>query len=254
MVTLIGPNPAWAEARPTLLTVWRVQPPTDSSTTERSVKDGEIVLKQSLLPMSLATLDQSVEISANGLSVEAGSQLVQALTQQGRAYCALDTVSRAKASLFVKPIKGLAICLLDSNEDGRFDSAFGMPGGTGLLMVEGTIPKSALSVDIPYTQRPVEEIKGDFFVALRYEQYFNIYGNRMFFLDYGGRGKTQSLTNFVKFNAKGPFPQSVDVYGARFTILNAEAEGVALRIDQPLLMKTFAVHSYTTTTFIPIRY
>jgi hypothetical protein len=254
LFALIDHSPAFAEARPTLVTIWTVQAPTDSLANERSVQDGDVVLKQSLFPLGLATLGQPVEIAARGLRVEAGSQLVQGVTQQGKAYCALDTISRAKASIFTKPIKGLTICFLDGNEDGRFDSAFGMPGGTGLLMVDGAIPKTTLPVDIAYKQQPVEEIKGNFFVALRYEQYFNIYGNRMFFLDYGGRGETQSLSDFVKFNAKGPFPQSVDVYGARFTILNAEAKGLTLRIDQPLLMKTFAVRSYTATTFIPIRY
>ncbi len=131
---------------------------------------------------------------------------------------------------------------------------FDTPGGVGLLMVNAEIPKVPRACDVGYAVRPPDEIKGDFWVGIRYEQYFNIYGNRMFFTDYGGRGEKSSFTDFDKFKSKGPFPVTRSPMGAKLTVLATEPKGVRLRVDAAIPPQPFAVITYTTTTFIPIRY
>lgn len=244
-----------AAARGTLLTLWQVQTPA-AAPAERAVSDGETVLRQTLLPTGLAVLDVDVADTAGSrLVAKAGAQLIEASTGNGKIYCALSTLrSDKKTGALSENRSAITLCLIDSDANGRFENLFEMPAGVGLPMIQGQLPKKLRPIDAGYVQRPVTEVQGEFWVGIRYEQYFNIYGNRMFFTDYGGRGQTQSLTEFAKFKSKGPFPQSVTVSGAKFTVLSADAAGVKLRTDAPLPDRPFAVTTYTTTTFIPIRY
>ena len=249
------PGPASAADRAALITLWEIQPPT-APAGEGHVKDGETVLRQTLLPTGLAVLDADVaNATGSRLVAKAGSQLIEATTNGGAIYCALATMRADKKTGALSENRGgTTLCLHDSESNGRFESVFEMPVGTGLAMIQGQVPKKVRPVDVGYRTRPVGEVQGDFWVGIRYEQYFNIYGNRMFFTDFGGRGQTQSLTDFAKFKAKGAFPQSVNVSGARFTVLAADQDGVRLRTDAPMPTGPFAVTTYTTTTFIPISY
>ena len=257
LVIIVGAliaGPASAAPKPALLTVWQVQPPASAVSEERLVGDGELVLKQALLPAGLATLDTEVA-DAGGvhLTVRPGTQLIAASTQGGRAYCALESLRPDRKTGALAPSKGgLTLCFLDADGNGRFERVVQMPMSISLPMVQGAIPKDVRPVDLAYTPRPSAEIRGDYWVGIRYEQYFNIYGNRMFFLDYGHGDDKQSLTDFAKWKSKGPFPLNVDAFGARVAVVAAEPKGARLRVEHALPAGPFAVVTFTTTTFIPI--
>lgn len=254
MATIGCSAAADAAPRQSLLTLWQVVPAPADALGERMVADGDMVLRQALLPTGLAVLDDAVQDTGREkLSIAAGTQLVQASTGTGKAYCALATERADKSGARVENKRGTTLCLLDADGNGRFEGMFDTTGGVGLLMVQTEVPKAPRPCDIGYTVRPAAEVKGDFWVGIRYEQYFNIYGNRMFFTDFGGRGEKSSLTDFDKFKSAGPFPITKEAMGAKLTVLAAEPKGSRIRIDAAMPAQPFAIISYTTTTFIPIR-
>lgn len=235
--------------------VWSIAPAENADLTEHTVKDGEIVLRQKLVPLGLAILGGDViEPSGNKLVAKRGGQLVEAGFADGRAFCALDTVRIDKSGVEVPNNRGVTLCFVDRERDGRFDMTFeaaGAGGGTGVI-IQGTLPKTPQIVDMPYEEHPVSELRGDFWVGIRYEQYFNIYGNRMLMTDIGGRGVTMPLTSFATFKSKGVYPQKVSVLGANITLIAPEEKGTRLRVENAMPTQPFALYTYTTTTFIPI--
>lgn len=248
------PGLAAATPAPRVLTLWHVMPASGDALGERMVKDGETILRQALLPSGLAVLEGDVsDTGREKLSVKAGTQLVEASSSAGKVYCALATQRLdTKSGGQIDNKHGTTLCLIDTDGNSRFDAMFDAAGGTGLLMVNAPIPKDTRPCDVGYAVRAPSEVKGDFWVGVRYEQYFNIYGNRMLFTDYGGRGVTASFSNFEKFPSKGPFPIVRTVMGANIAVLAAEPKGARIRVDAVMPPQPFAVVTSTTTTFIPI--
>jgi hypothetical protein len=244
--------PAHAETRGQLQLLWMIAPNAPSPA-PRLVKDGELLVKNRLLPVAMARLEMDLAPSlAGSLSVSAKSQLYAVRSSTGeKVFCAWETLVRAKNGVLT-PNTGIStLCFLDKQSDGRFDASFEAFPGVGLPQIQMPMPKEnkLVSVDLPYTMLPPDMFTGDLWVGLRYEQYFNIYGNRMLMVAYGGRGKNQTLTNFSKFKSKGPFPLQVGALGAQLTVLAAGDDGSVIRIDRPISLPVFAVVTTTTVRF-----
>lgn len=230
--------------------VWMIQSPTSFEASEKTVTDGSHVLKQRLLPIALATLSSDVAmIRGSKLVLNAGAQLLLAPTTEGRVFCALETMRMSKSGALLENTGSTTLCLLDKDKNGRFDAAFEVVSSPTGIVMQGVVPKQPIIVDATYDIRPREELKGEYWVGIRYEQYFNIYGNRMLMTDFGGRGMKQSLTTFDKFKSNGVFPRDLSVLGARFTILSAEEKGVRVKLKAPMPAQPFGVVSTTTYRF-----
>jgi hypothetical protein len=243
---------AIAAPQPAILAQWVVQPSDAPLANERLVMDGNTVVRNRLLPTALAVLKaDSISETPKSLSVLAGTQLYSVANSPGLAvYCAFESKMRGKDNTLNENRKEITLCFIDGDGNGKFESKFGVAAGVGLPMVQGNIPKAKglMPVDLAYEVRPTSEFKGDLWVALKYEEYFNIYGNRMIMVAFGSRGNEQTLTDFATFKAKGPFPQVVESLGAKITVLSVEAKGSRLRIDRPISIPVFGVYSSTTYT------
>ncbi len=244
--------PARAETRGQLQLLWMIEP-NAPPTGPKLVKDGEFVVKNRLLPVAMARLEMDLAPSlAGSLSVSAKSQLYAVRSSTGeKVFCAWETLVRAKDGT-LRPNTGIStLCFLDQQGDGRFDASFEAFPGVGLPQIQMPMPKEKrlASIDRPYAMFPPESFTGDLWVGLRYEQYFNIYGNRMLMVAYGARGKNQTLTNFSTFKSKGPFPLKVGALGAQLTVLEARDDGSVVRIDRPITLPFFAVVTTTTVRF-----
>lgn len=236
-----------AAPRPSYSLVWIIQPSNDAYPLTIEVKDGDMILRQKLLPQGLAVLGEDVmQPDREGLVLKGGSQLVQLVGSDGVIYCGLKTRRADKTGLMVPARSGTTLCLKDSDGNGRFDIAFaGLSSPTGIIM-SAQVPKAPSPVDVSFTVRSSSEIEGEFWVGLRYEQYFNIYGNRMLMTDFGGLGTQQSLTAFDTFKSKGPFPRTVGALGANMTIVSAQEKGVTVKVVNAMPQQPFGVATYTT--------
>jgi hypothetical protein len=244
--------PAGAETRGQLQLLWVIAPNAPPPE-PKLVKDGELVIENRLLPVAMARLERDLAVTLPGsLSVSAASQLYAVSSNIGeKVFCSWDTLVRAKDGTLV-PNTGIStLCFLDREGDGRFDASFEAYPGVGLPQIQMPMPKvkRLTVVDLPYATMPTDSFAGDLWVGLRYEQYFNIYGNRMLMVAYGGRGKNQTLTNFSKFKSKGPFPLKVGALGAELSVLEARDDGSVIRIDRPISLPFFAVVTTTTVRF-----
>lgn len=244
--------PSRAETRGQLQLLWMIAPSAAPSA-PRLIKDGELVVRNRLLPVAMARLERDFALSLPGsLSVSADSQLYAVGSSTGeKVFCAWDTLVRTKDGT-LSPNTGIStLCFLDREGDGRFDAYFAAYPGVGLPQIQMPMPKEKrlAAVDLPYAIIPADSFAGDVWVGLRYEQYFNIYGNRMLMVAYGGRGKRQTLTNFSKFKSKGPFPLKIGALGAQLTVLEARDDGSLIRIDRPISLPVFAVVTTTTVRF-----
>ncbi|MCE7797563.1 hypothetical protein LWE61_13510 [Sphingobium sufflavum] len=238
-------SPAMALARDSVAVLWSIQALDNPDLSERTVLDGEYVLRQKLLPMGLATLDGPAALTTgNRLHAKAGAQLVKASSDAGEAYCALETHRLDKAGAQIANSRGVTLCFLDANKDGRFESLFEVPGGG--VIVQGAVPDKRAAIDIGYATRPVGEMARSYWVGIRYEQYFNIYGNRMFFIDFGPEGQMTSLTDFAKFKSAGPYPQTFALLDSQFSVLEAQEKGIRLRVDKAIPAQPFGVFTYTS--------
>lgn len=247
------PHEGWAKVQ--IMAPWIIVPMESSGPTERVVNDGDYVLKQKLVPMGLAILQVDVASGlANKLRLKAGIQLVAAMgNPSGKTYCAVDTMRVDNKGVEIPNTRGVTLCLVDADGNGHFESAFEVArdSETGLI-IQGTVPNIGEPIDAAYETRPAAQIGQNYWVGIRYKQYFNIYGNRMLLIDFGRDQRFSSLTTFAAFKSKGPYPQDLTVLGAKISVLEALPKGVHLRLDASIPSQPFAVFTNTITTSIPI--
>lgn len=237
-------------ARESISLAWIIEPSNDVAPREITVADGEYVVKQRLLPIGLATLDSDVQLPAGSrILVRSQAQLVRVLTQNSKLFCALESMLKAKDGSLQPNKSPFILCLNDTDSNGQLDQAFEMPVSKSGVIMQGRLPKKPQSIDVGYSEVPGTQFKGDYWVGVRYEQYFNIYGNRMLMTDFGGRGEMQSLTAFDTFKSKGTYPRETGVLGGRFTILAVEPKSIRVRIDKSLPLQPFSVVTNTTVRF-----
>lgn len=250
LVCLLLAAPAIAQpvTRSPMITAWEIQPASETVLGEKLIADGEYILKQTLLPKGLARLVDPVQIDAGRWGVEPGTQLLEvSIRTQGRLYCSLGASQRDKKTGEMKNRASDTICLLDSDSDGRFEAAFQHYFSVrSVPMVQGETPKKTESIDAGYAVLRPDEIAGSYFVAVKYDQYFNIYGNRMLFTTFGGLAGTAELTEFGRFKSAGPYPVDKQVLGAEFAIIAAEPKAIRVSIRKSMPLQAFGIQTYTT--------
>ena len=237
--------------------VWIIEPSSDETASEITVSDGEYIVKQRLLPIGLATLDSDLNVTTGStFFLRNRAQIIQVPTQNSKLYCATESLIISTESLIsptdltLQPNKSpFILCLHDSDSNGRLDQAFSMPVSKSGVVMQGNLPKKYQSIDVGYSEVPITQFRGDYWVGIRYEQYFNIYGNRMLMTDFGGRGEKESLTAFDTFKSKGTYPRETGVLGGKFTILEANPKSIRVRIDKSLPLQSFSVVTNTTVRF-----
>lgn len=205
---------------------------------ERDVARLDYVLKHRLLPLGLAELTAGSSDAGHGL--EAGRQLVEIQSSAALVFC--DAGIRGQ-----KLVGHAQPCLIDADRDGRFESLFWTSSVTkGMLTIQGKLPKKPKPIG-PLAYRRVDpgEFEGALFVGLQYRGDANLFGNQVFEVKYGSEDKTGSLTERV-LHKKGNIPGSTVFLGGRFTILAASADGIRVRVDQPIPAQAFGVFQTTT--------
>jgi hypothetical protein len=233
-VTISGGTP------PELRTEWRVEPAA-SLPGIRELGSKELVLKQRLLPSGLVELGRAVTKAEAGVDLPAGTQLIEVKSSAGTVFC--------EGEMHTGGLAGRKqTCLLDSDRDNRFDTAFTyMPQAPALVVIEGRLPKKRLQLaaPIPYDRIDPARSRFDAFVAIERRNFFNIYGRENFQIVYGSGAHQERIT--VPIGFKSPeMPKELTILGARFTALSERDGKMTIRVDQGMPDQPFAVMRIVT--------
>ena len=221
-----------------LLSVWTIQEdPTLLG--EQTLAREEYVLKQRLLPTGLAALSSDVEEAG----LRAGSQLIEVRSPGALVFC--DPAPRAQ-----KLIGHAQPCLVDADNDGRFEGLFLTTSTTkGILTIQGNRPKTPRAIaPVTYQRLDVTAFALSLFVGVQYRGNANPAGNHVFQINYGSDTSVGSLTDrFVV--GKTTLPASQTPFGAKFDLLAQIPEGIKVRVTRTIPPQPFGVLKTTTYRF-----
>jgi hypothetical protein len=242
VIGLLGASPAFADPRD-MATLYFIQAGAVPSG-EREIASRDYVIKQRLLPSGLAELVEPTTLKS-GVSLPAGTQLLEVQTASAVVYCAERTVFSFVGSA--------QICLIDSDHDGRFESWFTARSATnGIITISGQFPKRPKLLTSTTAYRAVEpsQFKSDLFVAIQWRDYITLSAVESFLVVFGREGETSALSapHSVK---SAELPREVAVMGSRFTALSKTAGKLRVRVDAAMPHQPFSVNVTTSYTVIP---
>jgi hypothetical protein len=234
-----APNPDY------IATAWIVQAD-PAQIGERSVRDGEYVVKHRLLPPSLVELRDDVRDAKSGKTLaKAGDQLFGLLTSGAPVFCvnSVPKLNLGRSLLFGSG--NLQRCLIDGDADGRLDSAFNAGNAiAGLPNFSRKRPKKPDAVTGgSYTPIDPAQDRQNYFVAVRYEGRAGIIGKGTvptFSIRYGTDGNVGSLT-YDKVAENGAMPIGMTILGARFLVLSRDDEVIRVRVEEAMPEQRFGV-------------
>jgi hypothetical protein len=232
-------NPDYVE------TAWIVQAdPTQVG--ERNVRDGEFILKQRLLPPALAELDEDVKDAKSGkILAKAGDQLFGLLTSGAPVFCvnAMPKQNVARSLLFGSG--NLQRCLIDSDNNGRFDAEFN--AGNAIPGLPNFMRKRPKKPDLvsggAYRSIDPNMDKQRYFVAVRYEGRAGIIGKGSlptFSVKFGTEGNIGSLT-YDTVPDTGVMPFDVRMLSSRFTVMARDGEVIRVNVQEAMPEQRFGV-------------
>ena len=234
-----APNPDY------IATAWIVQPDT-TQVGERSVRDGEYVLKHRLLPPSLVELREDVRDAKSGkLLAKAGDQLFGLLTSGAPVFCVNSVPKQNLGRSLLFGSGNLQRCLIDNDTDGRLDAAFNADNAiAGLPNFMRKRPKKPDAVTGgAYASIDPGQDRQNYFVAVRYEGRAGIVGKGSvptFSIRYGTDGNVGSLT-YDKIPENGTLPIAMTILGARFLVLSRDEEVIRVKVEEAMPEQRFGV-------------
>jgi hypothetical protein len=191
------------------------------------------------LPTGLAETALDISAAAIGVSIPAGTQLIQVQTDGAKIFC---------DSRFAKQklIGHAQICLVDSDMDDRFDGYFKTTSQTkGLITIAGKRPKVPPALDpVPYPATMREE----YFVGIQRRNFFNIYNRETFTITFGHDDELERLTEPVQFKSS-ELPKELSILGAHFTAISEENGRMTVKVDSAIPPQPFGIVKTTTYDF-----
>ena len=215
--------------RAELSTTWWLEPSAPPPGI-RHLAGKEHVLKQRLLPAGLAKLGRAVSKAEASFDLPAGTELIQVKGGTGPIFCD-GQLQKAQG------------CLLDSDSDRRFDSAFRTWSQTpALVMINGPMPTKLMTLasPIPYENLDPATSTLDAFVAIERRNWFNIYGLESFTILFGSSNKQERITDPVQFKST-ELPKQLNILGSNFTVLSEKDGRMAVRVDVAMPRQPFRV-------------
>lgn len=200
--------------------IWIVQPNAEA-VGRHTVRPGDFIFRQRLLPPTLVRLDSDARDAGSGaLIAAAGSQLFGLITEGPPIYCVAGR--RSATALMQDLIGGPAnrqICLVDMDRDGRLDSHFAKGNWIrGVPSIEGRRPNRMDAVTGgTYTAIPPTEMIAHYFVGLRYMGSIVLTYDMYFQIAWGDDGGHQTLPDAI-VPIRHSDPPLVQVRGAELVV------------------------------------
>lgn len=224
-------------------TVWMIQPSAETPPEQVIGYDGW-VLKQALLPEGLFRLDGDAKVPGRPPLFPKNAQLIEVRTDGAIVAC--DAIARRQ-----KLLGANQYCLIDYDRDGSFDGMFAVQNiskGGGMPTVQGRYPTKAKPIEpVAYSRLNPTEIATQYFVGIRNAGKAAIYDRQNFQICYGSEAATNCLTDW-SYTSASVFPATMELLGAKFTVLSRDEGQVKLRVDRTMPPQPFGIISTTTYT------
>ena len=241
------PMPAKLERN--LSTLWIVMPATEPAGREVSVKSGELIMKQRLIPAGLAKLTGSAVDPEGKFELTSGAELFR--VQSGvPVYCIAGKRAPGGVAKWLVGGGSSQLCLVDADSDGRFEGEFTTASAVGgLPTIAGKRPKEAdpLVAPVAYERADPSTMTTQYWVGIEYQGKPLLYNRRNFAVSFGTDKSDSSLTDWVYTGAEMPASQTL--LGATWTVLALEEDRLKVRIDQPIPPQPFGIVQTTTYRF-----
>lgn len=242
MMSIAATGTALAQSR-NMSTVWTIQPSAETLPEQVIGYDGW-VLRQALLPEGLFRLDGDAKVSGRPPLFPKDSQLIEIRTHGAVVAC--DAVARRQ-----KLLGANQYCLIDHDRDGNFDGMFAVQNiskGGGMPTVQGRYPTKAKPIEpVAYSRLNPSEITIRYFVGIRNAGKAALYDRQNFQICYGSESATDCLTDW-SYTSASAFPATIELLGAKFTVLSRDEGQVKVRVDRTMPPQPFGIISTTTYT------
>ena len=234
-----------------LTTNWIIQP-TDVATEPVRVESGGTVIRQTLHPDGAAQLSADVQhgTGEDDLLAE-GTVLYRVRNPVANVYCATNLANTSTLNAIFLNSTNAQRCLVDEDQDGAFESAFTVRSPIeGVPIVNGLLPTERRPIEPPVAYEKAEpSIVGDtYWVEIEYRGRPLLYDRRNFGIQYGNDRVDQRLTSFQHVDGD-ELPQSLNMLGSSFTVLEEDDDGLLIRIDRPMAPLPFSVTQITTYSY-----
>lgn len=233
-----APNPDYIE------TAWIVQADT-AQVGERTVSDGEFVLRQRLLPPSLIELtEDAVDAKSGKTLASAGEQLFGLLTSGAPVFCVSGVPKQSLARSLFLGSGNLQRCLIDADADGRLDGSFNagnaIPGLPNFARNRPKKPKPVTGGSYRMIDPALH--KENYFVAVRYEgRSATLKGALLTFsVRFGTDGNLGNLTR-SEMPEGTSLPFDMSILDARFSVLARDGERIRVNVSRTIPEQRFGV-------------
>ncbi len=227
-----------------LSSVWYVQPIEDFSTERSWFSGGEFVLKQRLTPNGAVELIEDAPKKLKAKLV-VGDHLVLATAGSLKAFCEHNVHPE---KLFSRKAQ---TCLVDQNNDGKFESYFRRFNQTkkGMLVLGGKWPKKLKPITpIGYKEITPDEFNGNYFVAIERRNFFNIYGKENFQIAFGSEASVDRITSSISISSN-ELPKEVTILGASLTAHEEKDGKMSISVQRAMPRQPFGVSVTTSYRF-----
>lgn len=226
-------------------TAWIVQAD-PSQIGERTVRDGEFVIRHRLLPPSLIELSEDAVDAKSGKTLaSAGDQLFGLLTSGAPVFCVSGVPKQSLARSLVLGSGNLQKCLIDADSDGRVDGSFNAGNAIpGLPNFARNRPKKPKAVSGGAYRRIDPSLHtANYIVAVRYEGRSATLGKGAlptFSVRFGTVGNLGSLSQ-SELPQGASFPFDMSILQARFSVLARDGETIRVNVSRAMPEQRFGV-------------
>ena len=200
---------------------------------------GKFFLQAQLLPVALGSLDRPVSMAGSGSEIlPSGTKLFQLKTVEGQVYCTVHGSPRWGA---LRRAVRVHVCLVDADRDDRFESYYDERADHAILpLFRGSWPAKRQTMPlVTLTQLPVEEyIKAFADLGIEKKNRLSMYlrwdGPKIIcHIGYPAhRILGVPLTEEVRVPKSEELPATVEVCGAKLTILARADKQLRLKVDR----------------------
>jgi hypothetical protein len=244
---LLGCASTLAQGDGGIASPWRIGPVAIDSD-ERSAKIGTVLWRQPLNAAALVTLERdAVAADADGNTLlSAGDELFQIVINNIPIYC--DSTPPKPSALSKAMFGGgkladnSAICLIDGDRDGKFDHYVSKKiQFEGVPIVRNPFEYSPKPLQkLGFNLRPAGPGVGGYWVGVRYASGDKAHEFLGFQLVFGDHRSSSKLTENIA-GAKGDFPRTLEVLGAKVVIFSVLNGVIRYRIDQVMPDQPFSI-------------
>lgn len=232
--------------------IWIIQP-NDQPTGPRSVRDGELVFRNRLLPPMLARLTaDAVDRDSGEVVAPAGTQLFGLMTRGAPIYCVVGRRDPSTAVRILLAAANRQICLIDTNRDSVFDAHFRVTNNVmGVPNIQGRRPRNpdALTGGAFETLAP-DEIATDYYVGVKFEGIVGLLTmpQPTFSIVFGTEESSNRLTMDVR-PVRRSNPPVVTPLGAEFVVSAINGDVIEIDVRRNIPPQPFGVVRTTTYRF-----